>query len=291
MTATAVSSTRVDLSWAASTDNIGVAGYTVRRDGAVVATVSSGTTYSDTKAAPGTTYQYSVTAFDAAGNTSAARLAAPVTTPTAAGSAIAFVRDAIGGTTGGTSFTVPIVSTAGDALVASVAIQAGSTAAVSGIADSAGGTWTRGPVGFLSGASTRIELWYRTAGAPVTSATVTLNTAKAASANVAEFTGIATTAALDASAATSTATSTIAALPALTTTNANDLVVGAVNYPGTATSTLNATGFSALSSFTTSTVNGRAAYRIVAVPGTWAGAWTLSAAANSGGVAIALKGA
>jgi hypothetical protein len=38
-------------------------------------------------------------------------------------------------------------------------------------------------------------------------------------------------------------------------------------------------------------VNGRAAYRIVAVPGTWAGAWTLSAAANSGGVAIALKGA
>ena len=38
-------------------------------------------------------------------------------------------------------------------------------------------------------------------------------------------------------------------------------------------------------------MHGRAAYRIVSTPGTWSGAWTLSSAAYSGGVAIALKGA
>jgi hypothetical protein len=291
VTPTVVSQTRVDLSWSASTDNIGVAGYKIKRNGADLTTVTSGRTYSDTTAVAGTTYTYSVAAFDAKGNTSAATAAAPVTTPTATGSAIAFVRDATGSTPGGTTFDVPIASTAGDALVASVAIQAGATAAVSTITDSAGGTWTKGPIGFLSGFSTRAELWYRTAGAPVTSVTVTLNTAKAASANVAEFSGIAAAGALDASATTGTSSSTTAPFPPVTTTSAKTLVVGAINYPGAATSTLNAVGFNPLSSFTVSTVNGRAAYRIVSTPGTWSGAWTLSAAANSGGVALALKGA
>jgi hypothetical protein len=125
----------------------------------------------------------------------------------------------------------------------------------------------------------------------VTRATVTLTAARAASANVAEFSGIATTGALDAAANTSTTSSTIAPFPPVTTTTAKDLVVGAINYPGAATATLNAAGFTSLSNFVVSTVNGRAAYRIVSAPGTWAGSWTLSSAANSGGVAIALKGA
>ena len=120
---------------------------------------------------------------------------------------------------------------------------------------------------------------------------MTLSAARAARANVAEFSGIATTGALDAAASTATATSTTAPLPALTTTSAKTVVVGAINYPGAPTSTLNAVGFTALSNFTVSTVNGRAAYRIVSTPGTWSGAWTLSSAAYSGGVAIALKGA
>jgi hypothetical protein len=188
---------------------------------------------------------------------------------------------------------VPISSTAGDALVASVAIQAGATASVSGVADTAGGTWTRGTVGFLAGSSTRVELWYRTGGAAVSSVTVTLNTAKAASADVAEFGGVASASALDAAAGnTGTASSTTAPTPALTTTNASDVLVGAINYPsGTVTATLNATGFTALQPFAISTVQGRAAYRVVSAPGSYTAVWTLSAAANSGGAIIALKGA
>ena len=67
-----VSATEVDLSWSPSSDDTGVEGYTVHRDGLVVAMVSgSATGYQDTKRDPASTYTYSVDAFDGAGNHSA----------------------------------------------------------------------------------------------------------------------------------------------------------------------------------------------------------------------------
>jgi len=58
----------VNLSWTAASDEIGVTGYEVRRDGTLLATVPATTlTYSDS-AAPATTQSYSVAARDAAGN-------------------------------------------------------------------------------------------------------------------------------------------------------------------------------------------------------------------------------
>ncbi len=62
--------TQVNLSWSASTDNVGVAGYKVFRNGSQVATTSAAS-YSDTGLAASTTYTYTVSAFDAAGNVSA----------------------------------------------------------------------------------------------------------------------------------------------------------------------------------------------------------------------------
>jgi chitodextrinase len=70
---------RVELSWPAATDNVGVTAYEVSRDGAVLAT-SSGTTYSDGSVTGAQTYTYSVVALDAAGNRSAPATAT-VTTP------------------------------------------------------------------------------------------------------------------------------------------------------------------------------------------------------------------
>ena len=72
----------VSLSWTASTDNVGVAGYRIYRNGSLVAT-SQATSYLDSGLSPQTTYTYSVSAYDAAGNVSA--LSAPVsaTTPAA----------------------------------------------------------------------------------------------------------------------------------------------------------------------------------------------------------------
>ncbi len=61
-----------NIKWNTSTDNVGVAGYTIYRNGASVATVSGAVlTYSDYSAALNTSYTYSVDAFDAAGNHSA----------------------------------------------------------------------------------------------------------------------------------------------------------------------------------------------------------------------------
>ncbi len=75
----AASQTQVSLSWNASTDNVGVTGYKVYRNGTQVATTTT-TSYQDTGLAPGTTYSYSVAAYDAAGNTSAPVTAINVTT-------------------------------------------------------------------------------------------------------------------------------------------------------------------------------------------------------------------
>jgi glucose/arabinose dehydrogenase/fibronectin type 3 domain-containing protein/regulation of enolase protein 1 (concanavalin A-like superfamily) len=73
---------RVRLQWAAATDaGVGVAGYRVFRNGQPVGT-STATTFIDQGLAAATTYQYSVSAFDAASpaNESAPSAAIPVTT-------------------------------------------------------------------------------------------------------------------------------------------------------------------------------------------------------------------
>uniref|UniRef100_UPI00130068BB CBM96 family carbohydrate-binding protein n=1 Tax=Homoserinimonas sp. OAct 916 TaxID=2211450 RepID=UPI00130068BB len=84
--ATAVSGANVTVTWTASTDNVGVTGYTVYRgtDSAFVANAASkradvaGTSYADTGLAAGT-YYYRVIAKDAAGNLSGASAAAAAT--------------------------------------------------------------------------------------------------------------------------------------------------------------------------------------------------------------------
>jgi chitodextrinase len=83
LTATARSSTAVDLSWQASSDSdgAGVTGYVVSRNGTAVATLGAATSYRDTTVRPGTSYSYTVAAFDFARNTSASSAPAAVTTP------------------------------------------------------------------------------------------------------------------------------------------------------------------------------------------------------------------
>lgn len=84
LTATAQSAGEVDLSWSAATDNVGVTGYTIYRDGAELATVDgSTTTYADTSVEPLTTYSYTVDAFDRASNHSDQSIPALATTPEA----------------------------------------------------------------------------------------------------------------------------------------------------------------------------------------------------------------
>jgi chitodextrinase len=70
----------VDLSWQPSSDNVGVTGYDVYRNGIKIAS-TSGTAYVDSKVRQGKTYRYRVDAYDAAGNVSAKTGALNVTVP------------------------------------------------------------------------------------------------------------------------------------------------------------------------------------------------------------------
>src|SRR6266851_5037901 len=96
LTVTAAGSTGANLSWNASTDDVGVTGYIVSRDGVEAGTTAT-TTYAETGLSPGVTYSYSVAARDAAGNRSHASPNAkftiadttPPTTPTGLTAAVA----------------------------------------------------------------------------------------------------------------------------------------------------------------------------------------------------------
>lgn len=83
LAAVAIDSGQVNLSWDASTDNISVSGYDIYRDGALLTSSGTGTTFADTTVAPLTSYTYSVRARDAAGNTSDPSNDATASTPAA----------------------------------------------------------------------------------------------------------------------------------------------------------------------------------------------------------------
>jgi|GEM_PF-1105029 len=82
LSARPVSPTAAQVSWQASTDDVGVTAYVVRRNDAVVATLGGGTTsWRDRGLTQGRTYQWTVEAVDAAGNRSALSAPATATTP------------------------------------------------------------------------------------------------------------------------------------------------------------------------------------------------------------------
>ncbi len=79
LSASATSSSQINLSWTASTDNVGVTGYKIYRAGTYVA-ASTGTSYTNTGLTASTSYSYQVSAIDAAGNESSQSSSASATT-------------------------------------------------------------------------------------------------------------------------------------------------------------------------------------------------------------------
>jgi chitodextrinase len=79
LTASPVSSSQINLSWTASTDNTAVTGYNIYRGGSLVG-ASVTNSYSDTLLTGNTSYTYTVAAYDAAGNLSGQSASASATT-------------------------------------------------------------------------------------------------------------------------------------------------------------------------------------------------------------------
>jgi hypothetical protein len=84
---TAQSAVAARVTWSASSDNVGVTGYRILRDGSAVGT-STSTSFSDNGLTPGAQYVYAVLAFDAAGNTSPASAGMRVTMPATGGAVV-----------------------------------------------------------------------------------------------------------------------------------------------------------------------------------------------------------
>ncbi|MBZ5537623.1 MAG: IPT/TIG domain-containing protein [Acidobacteriia bacterium] len=82
LTATAAGPTQINLSWTASTDDVGVTGYKIFQNGTQVNT-ATGTSYQDTGLTPSTLYTYTVSAYDAANHNSAQSLPASAWTQSA----------------------------------------------------------------------------------------------------------------------------------------------------------------------------------------------------------------
>jgi parallel beta-helix repeat protein len=78
--------TSLALAWNAATDNVGVTGYAIYRNGAAVATVST-TSWTDLSVLSHVLYSYTVAAIDAAGNRSAASSPLSVATSSSEGTA------------------------------------------------------------------------------------------------------------------------------------------------------------------------------------------------------------
>jgi chitodextrinase len=79
LSVTSIATSTISLSWASSTDAVGVTAYRLYRNNTFLAT-SSAITYTDTGLATGTLYTYNVAAFDAAGNFSATSTSVSTTT-------------------------------------------------------------------------------------------------------------------------------------------------------------------------------------------------------------------
>jgi chitodextrinase len=113
LSASGTSSSSVSLTWAASTDNLGVTGYNIYRGGTQIGT-STGTSYTDSGLAPSTRYTYTVAAYDAAANVSGQSSQAQATTLAVAGNQITAsscsqtaVQTAINAATAGSTVLVP----------------------------------------------------------------------------------------------------------------------------------------------------------------------------------------
>lgn len=290
LTATAPSPTRVNLSWTASTDNVGVSGYQIWRGphggplAQIAATTGTSTTYSDTTVAASTSYDYQVKALDASGNVSLPSNTATATTPAAVG--IAFVgQQNFSGTTG--SPTAGLAYTGGtgrDFYVLIVATPLGATGNITAVIDSGGNTWTRSTqLGVSGGTNTCLSIWRTTTMvAPPGTITVTGIGANAWDAKVVEFSGVGGADAAAVSLANATA-STSLPTPSTTTTNAGSLLIAAGVTPGSKTA--DPAGWTALTDVTAQSPHIFSAYRLPGAVGIFSATWTITSAKSTGGIA------
>jgi chitodextrinase len=172
LTANAVGSTQVQLSWTTASDNVGVAGYQIWRNGAQIS-VSMSLSFTDTTVQASTSYTYTVRAYDAAGNVSPNSPSASVTTPAPAGLVIDKIVSTNQTSISSSIVSSPISTTNSNELVLAFISADGPSGAAQTITSVTGGglTWTlRKRSNAQAGTA---EVWQAVAASPVTNVNVT----------------------------------------------------------------------------------------------------------------------
>ena len=220
ITATPVSATTAHITWGASTDDRGVAGYRIARDGTTLATVSTND-YIDGGLTPSGSYSYTVTAFDDAGN---AATGGPVsyTSPALGELGIDF-RSAAAGHAPGTTKSVDVPAPAGmqpgDVMIASVDVRGNPV-----IPTPAGWTLVRiDQNDFSLEKATFVKVATDTEPATYTFA---YSQTQSASANIVAYVGVDTTNPVDTSSGNSVLATNAITASGITTTANGDLLVG-----------------------------------------------------------------
>jgi hypothetical protein len=242
LAATSVTSSSVSLKWNASSDNVGVTGYTIYRNGASVGSTGgpAATTFTDLTASPNTSYQYTVDAFDGSGNHSGRSQPVSVLTPAPSGVG-AVQAGAVATATRVTSTTIVLANPvrAGDLLTGWLG-QYDAAGQVQ-VSDNVNGPWTRTSASttFSSGGGD-LALFYVQNSAPAPwgiTITITATSPTYLQGAVSEYSGVATAGALDQVAAAKGNSTAVDSGPT-GPVGAGELVVGGVitgGSPGTVT--------------------------------------------------------
>lgn len=124
LSSTGQTDTTADLSWSSATDNIGVTGYKIFKDGIVETTLANVSTYQVIGLTASTAYSFTVSALDAAGNESPVSNAVSITTDASSG----------GGGGGSSVWTEAnsVASYSGDVAVGTASVPTGYKMAIDG---------------------------------------------------------------------------------------------------------------------------------------------------------------
>ena len=254
LSATAVSTSQINLSWSPSSDNTAVVGYKIFRNGTQITTVS-GTTYNNTGLRPSTTYKYIVSAYDAAGNNSAQSTAASATTQVITGNIVLVQQTSnITSSAQNLSKALPSRVTAGNLIVVSLSGWPNLPAATA-VTDSLGNTYSiAGTVLTSQGAYSGIYYAKNVIGGNDTITVRTVKSGGEISMVVAEFSGVDTISPLDRTAG-ATGTGSTPSSGNMTPSLAGDLAIGSGTHNGTTVTTAG-TGFTMVA-IATETSNNR----------------------------------
>jgi hypothetical protein len=237
--ATTAGSGGINLSWTASTDNVGVTNYLVERcQGAGCTTLaqvatSPATTYTDAGLLPGTSYSYRTRATDAAGNLSGYSNISTAATNQSTASPISFIQRAYA-TPQSAQLTVPVTfasaQTSGNLNVVVVGWN-DTAASVSSVTDSKGNVYAVavGPTLNPGSLSQSVYFSKNIIGGAANTNTVTVRfnvSAQYADIRILEYSGLDPVNPLDVTAA-AIGTSATSSSGSAVTTNADDLIFGA----------------------------------------------------------------